>query len=123
HLHNVLLTDGCRIHDATIRNSVVGLRSIVGPDVSITSSVVMGADYYEPDDMKNESLRKSRPDIGVGSGSVIEGAIIDKNARIGRNVTIRSIPNRPDAEGGNWVSRDGIIIVPKNAIIPDGTVI
>ena len=123
HLHNVLLTDGCRIHDATIRNSVVGVRSIVGPDVSITNSVIMGADFYEPDDMKNENLKISRPDVGIGSGSVVEGAIIDKNARIGRNVTIRSIPNRPDAEGGNWVSRDGIIIVPKSAILPDGTVI
>ncbi|MCA9923281.1 MAG: glucose-1-phosphate adenylyltransferase [Anaerolineales bacterium] len=123
HLHNVLLTDGCRIHDATVRNSVIGLRSIVGPDVSIQSSVIMGADYYEPDNDKEANFSISRPDIGIGAGSVIEGAIIDKNARIGRNVTIRSIPNRPDAEGGNWVSRDGIIIVPKNAVIPDGSVI
>ncbi|MCP5098852.1 MAG: glucose-1-phosphate adenylyltransferase, partial [Chloroflexi bacterium] len=123
HLHNVLLTDGCRIHDATVRNSTIGLRSIIGPDVSIQATVIMGADHYETEEEKHENARVGIPDIGIGAGSVIEGAIIDKNARIGRNVTIRSIPNRPDAEGENWVSRDGIVIVPKNAKISDGTVI
>jgi glucose-1-phosphate adenylyltransferase len=61
--------------------------------------------------------------VGVGENSVIKGAIIDKNARIGHNVTIRYIPDRPDEETEHWVSRDGIIIVPKNASVPDGTVI
>jgi glucose-1-phosphate adenylyltransferase len=83
----------------------------------------MGADYYETEEELAENRRQDRPDIGIGAGSIIEQAIIDKNARIGGNVTIRAIPNRPDSEGDNWVSRDGIIIVPKNAIIPDGTVI
>lgn len=113
HLHNVLLTDGCRIHDATVRNSVIGLRSIVGPDVSIQSSVIMGADYYEPDNDKEANFSISRPDIGIGAGSVIEGAIIDKNARIGRNVTIRSIPNRPDAEGGIGCHETALLLSPK----------
>jgi glucose-1-phosphate adenylyltransferase len=63
------------------------------------------------------------PEIGIGAGSAIERAIIDKNARIGRNVTIRAVPNRPDTETENWVAHDGIIIVPKNAVILDGTVI
>ena len=54
---------------------------------------------------------------------MIEGAIIDKDARIGRRVIIRMLPDRPDEEHDNWVARDGIVIVPKNAIIPDGTVI
>lgn len=123
HLHNVLLTDGCRIYDATLRDCTVGLRSLIGPDVSIKSTVIMGADYYETEADRLQNQELEQPDIGIGAGSVIEGTIIDKNARIGRNVTIRSIPNRPDGEGENWVARDGIIIVPKNAIIPDGTVI
>lgn len=123
HLHNVLLTDGCRVYDATIRDSVVGLRSIIGPEVTIRSSVIMGGDYYETDKELAENRQLDRPEIGIGAGSIIEQAIVDKNARIGRNVTIRAIPNRPDSEGDNWVSRDGIIIVPKNAIIADGTVI
>ncbi len=122
-LHDVLLTDGCRIQDATIRDSTIGLRSVIGPNVTIQSCVVMGADYYETDDEKKENARNGRPDIGIGSDSIIEGAIIDKNARIGHNVTIRNIPDRPEGEGANWVARDGIIIVPKNAVIPDNTVI
>lgn len=123
HLHNVLLTDGCRVYDATARDSVIGLRSIIGPEVTIRSTVMMGADYYETDEELADNKREDRPDIGIGAGSIIEQAIIDKNARIGRNVTIRAIPNRPDSEGDNWVARDGLIIVPKNAVIPDGTVI
>ena len=123
HLHNVLLTDGCRVHDATVRDSVVGLRSIIGPEVTIRSSVIMGGDYYETDQELAENRQLDRPEIGIGAGSIIEQAIIDKNARIGNNVTIRAIPNRPDSEGDNWVSHEGIVIVPKNAIIPDGTVI
>ena len=122
-LHNVLLAEGGRIQEATIRNSVIGLRSIICERVSIQRTVVMGADYYEtPKDIK-ENERLGRPHIGICSGSVIEGAIIDKNARIGHQVIIRHIPDREDVEHENWVSREGIVIVPKNAVIPDGTII
>jgi glucose-1-phosphate adenylyltransferase len=123
HLDNVLLTDGCRIHNASISNSVVGLRSIIGAEAVIKSTVLMGADYYETDQDHKENRLKGIPDIGIGANSLIERAIVDKNARIGANVHIRDIPNRPDTEGDNWVARDGIIIVPKKAIIRDGTVI
>ncbi|MCB8989064.1 MAG: glucose-1-phosphate adenylyltransferase [Chloroflexota bacterium] len=122
-MRNVLLADGCQVHDANINNAVVGLRSIIGSEVVIQDTVMMGADFYETNADKAENDRLERPHIGIGNGSVIKGAIIDKNARIGRNVKIRSIPNRPDEETDNWVAREGLIIVPKNAIIPDGTVI
>lgn len=122
-LHNVLLTDGCRINGAQISDSVIGLRSIIGPDTSIQASVIMGTDYYETNEDKSENARLGRPDVGIGTGSQIERAIVDKNARIGNNVTIRAIPERPDSEQVNWVARDGIVIVSKNAIIADGTVI
>jgi len=91
--------------------------------VTIQRSIIMGGDYYETEQDREENRRLGRPDIGIGSSSVIEEAIVDKNARIGRRVIIRSIPNRPDAEEENWVAREGIIIIPKGAIIPDGTVI
>jgi len=123
HMHNVLLGDGCRIQDATVRYSVIGLRSIVNRGVTLHRTVVMGADFYETDADQLENRRLGRPDVGIGPGSVIEGAIIDKNARIGRRAVIRMVPDRPDEEHDNWVSRDGIVIVPKNAVIPDGTVI
>ncbi len=123
HLNNVLVGDGCRFYDAEVNNSVVGLRSIVYSGVKISRSVLMGADYYETSAEIRENERHGRPGIGIGEGSTIEGTIIDKNARIGRNVTIRHLRDRPDMETDNWVARDGLVIVPKNAIIPDGTVI
>ncbi|MFO7682828.1 MAG: glucose-1-phosphate adenylyltransferase [Chloroflexota bacterium] len=123
HLHNVLLTDGCRVYDASVSNCVVGLRSIIGPETVLQSTVMMGADFYETDGERKENVMLGRPDIGIGAGSVIHRSIIDKNARIGNNVHIRSIPNRPDMETENWVARDGIVIVPKGSVIPDGTVI
>lgn len=123
HMHNVLLGDGSRVYDATIRFSVIGLRSLVNRGVTLHRTVLMGADYYETEEDREENRRLGRPDIGIGPGSVIEGAIIDKNARIGRRVIIRMLPDRPDEEHHNWVARDGIVIVPKNAVIPDNTVI
>ncbi len=122
-LQNVLLADGCRIQEATIRNSVIGLRSIIDNGVTVERTVIMGADFYESEEELEESHTLGRPRIGIGPDSVIQGAIIDKNARIGRQVIIRDMPNRPDVEHDNWVAREGIVIVPKNAAIPDGTVI
>ena len=122
-LHNVLLADGCRIDSATVNEAVVGLRSIIGQEAKIKETIVMGADYYETDAEKEENKRLGQPNIGIGAHTVISGAIIDKNARIGNDVTIRYRPDREDFDNGNWVSVDGIVVVPKNAIIPDGTVI
>lgn len=123
HLDNVLLPDGCRLHACCIQNSVVGLRSIIGSDAEVQSTVIMGADYYETETQKAENRRLGRPDVGIGDGSKIANAIIDKNARIGKNVIIKSMPDRPNEDEVNWVSKDGIVIVPKNAIIPDNTII
>jgi glucose-1-phosphate adenylyltransferase len=122
-LSKVLLAEGCNIADAEITNSVVGIRSIIGSQVVIRDSVMMGADHYETDEQRAENRRLARPDIGIGNGSVIESAILDKKARIGRNVHIRSLPDRPDCENDNWVVRDGLVVVPKSAIIPDDSVI
>ena len=122
-LKDVLIADGCRIQNATIRSAVIGLRSVIGESVTLTNSIMMGADFYESqvDLVVNGEL--SRPPVGIGSGSIIDGAIIDKNARIGKGVVIRNIPEREDFEDENMVSREGIIIVKKNAVIPDESVI
>lgn len=122
-LLNVLLADGCRIQESTIRNSVVGLRSIISDGVTIERSVLMGADFYEQPESNSSGDRANLPKIGIGQDSVIQGAIVDKNARIGKQVIIRNIPDREDDEHNNWVAREGIVIIPKGAIIPDGTVI
>ena len=124
HLERVSLADGCLLQDAVISDSVIGLRSIIGPGVRVSRSVIMGADFYEDDERRATNRERGRPDVGIGSGSSIERAIIDKNARIGQNVVIRPHPEIIDmVEEENYVIRDGIVIVPKNAAIPDGTVI
>ncbi|MEX1327524.1 MAG: glucose-1-phosphate adenylyltransferase [Desulfobacterales bacterium] len=122
-LDHTLLADGCRVVEAYIRDAVIGLRSQIGPKVQIRSSILMGADYYETAADRAENKRIGRPDIGIGEGTIIEGAIIDKNARIGRNVRIRHQAGRPDSETDNWAARDGLVVIPKDAAIADGTVI
>jgi glucose-1-phosphate adenylyltransferase len=122
-LDHTLLADGCRVTQADTRDAVIGLRSLIGPKTQIRSSILMGADYYETEVDRAENKRLDRPGIGIGEGTVIEGAIIDKNARIGRNVHIRHLPDRPDSETDNWVARDGLVIIPKDAVIDDDMVI
>ena len=122
-LKHVLLADGCRVSSAEITHSVVGLRSMIESHAVIRSSVIMGADYYETERDCEENKLAGRPCIGIGHDTHIEAAIIDKNARIGCNVHIRYLLNRPDSETDNWVVRDGLVIVTKDAVIQDNTVI
>lgn len=122
-LNRVLLADGCRVAEAEITNSVIGLRSMIGSNVVIRDSIIMGGDSYETDEDLARNKRLNRPDIGIGAGSIIEAAIIDKNAHIGSNVHIRHLPDRPDDETENWVAREGLVVIPKSAVIPDNTVI
>ncbi|MDY6876320.1 MAG: glucose-1-phosphate adenylyltransferase [Chloroflexota bacterium] len=124
HLERVVLTEGCLFSQSDIHESVIGLRSVIGPDARVTRTVMMGADFYETPERKAENRRRGRPDVGIGRGSIIEGAIIDKNARIGESVAIR--PHAPDeemVEMEDYVIQDGIVVIPKNAVIPDGTII
>lgn len=122
-LNQVLLTDGCKVENAEISNSVIGLRSIINKNVVINSSIVMGADFYESELDFEKNIELKRPNVGIGEGSQIESALIDKNARVGKNVCIKHIDNRPDSDHKNWFVRDGLVIVPKDAVIPDGTII
>ena len=83
----------------------------------------MGADYKETPEMREENIKLGRPNVGIGKDSVIESAIVDKNARIGSKVKINNVKNRKDADNENWYAREGLIIIPKDATLPDGTVI
>jgi glucose-1-phosphate adenylyltransferase len=120
-LKDVLLAEGCKIQSARIRNSVIGLRSHIGQGVDLRNTVILGADFY---DVLGVEIPRGVP-LGIGPESHIEGAIIDKNARIGAGVTIKQFPpgTRLDGEGGQWYVRDGVVIIPKDAILPPRTTI
>jgi glucose-1-phosphate adenylyltransferase len=120
-----IVSDGCIINGAKIKNCVVGLRSRISKGVQIDSSFIMGADYYQTFEDMRIDLVRGVPRLGIGEGSVISHAIIDKNARVGSNTRLvnEGGVGEADGEGGSYFIRDGIIIVPKNAVIKDGTVI
>lgn len=122
-MREVLLAPGCLIYGADITESVVGLRSVIMQGTHLHRVVMMGADYYETPAQKEENAHMGLPNIGVGEGTVIEGTILDKNVRIGRNVVIRNHADMPDEDTESYVVRDGIVVIPKNTTIPDGTVI
>lgn len=123
-LNQALASDGCIITNASITRSIVGIRTVIESGASLDGVVCMGADYYETEAEKAENRRKHIPNIGIGSGSIIRHAIIDKNGRIGSNCRIGIDPlPREDGEYKTHYIVDGIIVIPKNQIIPDGTVI
>jgi glucose-1-phosphate adenylyltransferase len=130
-LEHVLMSEGCQLRGATISESVIGVRSVIGPRTRIARTLVMGADYYDDDDMIDTSGRRHLIPLGIGEGCNIEGAILDKNVRIGPDVTIHPHEpdeNRvypPDSRSGEemYVIRDGIVVIPKNVEIPQGMVI
>lgn len=127
-LESVLLSDGCCINHADIRNSVIGLRSQIRSGVHIIDTIMMGADYY--DQLSASNIEEYEPGtneneipLGIGMGSYIQGAILDKNVRIGNNVVIRPFPPGTEIDNPLYSVRDGIVVVPKNVIIPPGTFI
>jgi glucose-1-phosphate adenylyltransferase len=120
-IRRAIVGDGCIISDAHIERTVIGIRSIIESGATIRNSIIMGADFYE--DEVNEICQDAgpRPPMGIGRNSVIDRAIIDKNARIGESVVITPDGKAPNVDSTNYYIRDGVVVIPKNAIIPDGT--
>ena len=115
-LRQAIIADGCIISDAHLERCVIGVRSTIQSGATIRDSIVMGADYFEQDRHADEK----QPAIGIGRNCVIDRAIIDKNARIADGVVITPEGKPADFDGDNYFIRDGIVIVPKNAVIPAG---
>jgi len=113
--NRVLLGDGSRVLDANVEDAVIGVRSQIQGS-TIKRTLIMGVDTYYPD-------RPGAPPVGIGEDCEITNAIIDKNARIGRGVRILNRAGVREADGDGWYIRDGIVVVPKNGALPDGTVI
>jgi glucose-1-phosphate adenylyltransferase len=124
HLEHCLISDGCVVQEgARMERCVLGVRSRIGRNVHLQDTVMIGADRFEPEADRQANRKRGLPDLGVGEGSVIEGAILDKDCRVGRNVRIVNRANVTEDEGSNYVIREGIVVIPKGAVVPDGTVI
>jgi glucose-1-phosphate adenylyltransferase len=115
-LRQAIISDGCIISDAHLERSVIGIRSIIQSGATIRDSIVMGADYFE----QNRHEHSDVPAIGIGRNCVVDRAIIDKNARIADGVVITPEGKSPNLDAENYFIRDGIVVVPKNAVIPAG---
>lgn len=114
-----LISDGCIVHNVSINRSVIGVRSVINKNSTITDSIIMGADFYETSKNRKEGLIQ----MGIGNNCIIERAIIDKNAYIGNDVKIINQKKLDYVEGEGYVIKDGIVVVEKGAVIPDGTII
>jgi len=111
------------VQGARLKDCMLGIRSIVGADADLEEVVMMGGDFYESQDSIEQSEVQGCPRIGIGSGTTVRHAIIDKNARIGKNCRITPDGKPQDMDHELYHMRDGIVIIPKNAIVPDNTVI
>jgi glucose-1-phosphate adenylyltransferase len=124
-VRNSLISDGCLIgRGSVIENSVIGVRARIAENVTIRDSYIMGIDFPETQKQLLENQRLNRPPIGIGANSVIERAIVDKNARIGRNAKIvNQVGTDNSEEQAAAVIRDGVVVIPKDSIVVDGAVI
>lgn len=129
-LHNCdidysMISEGCILNGIRVRNSIIGLRSRIDESVDIEDSIIMGSDFLESLPELSWNIKNKRPHIGIGENTKIRRSIIDKNVRIGKNVQLTNNDNVQnfDAPDRTYFIRDGIIIIPKNATIADGTVI
>jgi glucose-1-phosphate adenylyltransferase len=123
-MNQSIAAEGCIITNASITNSIVGVRTIIESGSSLNGVVCMGADFYESDIQKQHNAEVHIPNVGIGKGTIVKRAIIDKNACIGEScrIGVDDIP-RSDGNFGNYYIVDGIIVIPKNAVLYPGTVI
>jgi glucose-1-phosphate adenylyltransferase len=122
-IDHAVISDGCILNHAVIRHCIVGLRSSVGPATVLNRVILLGSDYYESYESIVEYEKLGKPRIGIGANCRIDNTIVDKNARIGNNVVISPAGKPENLDHANYYIRDGIVIIPKNAVIPHGMII
>lgn len=123
HIESSILAEGSIIHASKIINSVIGIRTRIGKGTEIISSYLMGSDYYETIAEMSDTLERGIPKIGIGERCLIKNAILDKDCRIGDDVQITGGPHLPDCDHPLYAVKDGIVVVKKGAILPNGFVI
>ncbi|MHB9132370.1 MAG: glucose-1-phosphate adenylyltransferase [Armatimonadota bacterium] len=117
-LENAIISEGCIINKANITRAVIGVRSVINENSVLNEVVMLGQDKYETPVEREENA--GVPARGIGANCQINRAIIDKNARIGDGVVISSHARKPDEDGDCYYVRDGVVIIPKNAVVADG---
>lgn len=122
-IHDCLIADGSILSGAELIHCVVGIRTRIEPGARLERTIIMGADYYQTVEEIAADRARGIPPVGIGENTTIYKAIIDKNARIGANVKIVNQGGREHADGPNYYIREGIVVIPKDAIIPEATVI
>jgi glucose-1-phosphate adenylyltransferase len=122
-INHAVISDGCIMNHCKVNHTIVGVRSLIHEGCEITRSIILGCDYYESEHSIRQFEARGLPRIGVGANTHIENAIIDKNARIGSNCRISPAGKPETADHPLYYIRDGIVIIPKNGVIPHGTVI
>jgi glucose-1-phosphate adenylyltransferase len=123
-IDHVVIGDGSILTDSSLKHSVLGIRSFIGEGSVLEDTIVMGADYYETSEQLASNVAKGKPHLGIGKNCRIKGAIIDKNTRIGDGCKL-SADGKADGTyaNGSVIIRDGVLLVPKNAVLPPGTVV
>ena len=122
-INKAILAEGCIIHAKEVTSSVVGIRARVGKDTVIKHTYIMGCDYYENIDQIEQKNKKGIPILGIGERCIIEDAIIDKNCSIGNDVTIKGGAHLEKLDHPLYTIKDGIVVVKKGAVIPNGYII
>ena len=122
-IDQAIISDGCIIDRSRISQSLIGVRCLIAPGCRVHRSILLGSNNYETEASKAASDQDGIPRIGVGGNTRIENTIVDKNARIGADCVITPEDKPEQLDGKNYFIRDGIVIIPKNAVIQDGTVI
>lgn len=122
-LERTVIADGCIIHASRLENCVVGIRSRIGHGTTVVSTYIMGNDYYETIEQMAENVSKGKPKIGIGERCYIKDAILDKNCRIGNDVRINGGKHLENTDHALYAIKDGIVVVKKGAVLPDGFVI
>jgi glucose-1-phosphate adenylyltransferase len=121
-IDHAIISDGCIINHSSIKNSIIGIRSLVDVGSYLNRVILLGSDYFESEPSIRQNEAAGRPRIGVGKNTRIENAIIDKGARIGDNCVISPTGKPENVDHPLYYVRDGIVIIPKNGVIPHGTV-
>ncbi len=122
-IHQSNVAEGSILLGSIIENSIIGIRSFVEEGTFIQRAIIMGNDRYDTIKTRRENAAKGQPNLGIGNNCVIRNAIIDINARIGNNVHLINKDNKEHEDGDFYAIRDGIIIIPKNTVVPSNTVI